>query len=177
MQLTLAVICVEEILPPLFVANNLSVTVKNTFGWSPVMVCAWHILQLFSLVFCVVKAVRKSDFRLVINEAPDKWRPVERRSRSDTGSCFWQDLWVCFLPTTVESVRGLYPRCAGRPRSLHKGTVFPEQRTVYQSPLPPSLHTHTHTHTHTHVLLTTSLRVLPARTEYHISWHEAYGRR
>jgi len=35
-------------------------------------------------VFCAVKAVHKFDSRLVINETPNTWRLVERRSCSDT---------------------------------------------------------------------------------------------
>ena len=53
-----------------------------------VRVSACETIHLFSVVFCVVRAVRVSDCRLVINETPDKWRRVERRSRSDRDSCF-----------------------------------------------------------------------------------------
>ena len=41
-------------------------------------------------MFCVVRAVHKFDFRLVVNETPNKRRPVEGRSCSDIDSCFWQ---------------------------------------------------------------------------------------
>jgi len=44
-------------------------------------------------VFCVVSELRKFDFRHVINEIPNKWWPVVRRSCSDTSWCFWQDLF------------------------------------------------------------------------------------
>jgi hypothetical protein len=40
--------------------------------------CACEIIQLFSVVFCVVRDVHKFDFRLVINETTDKCQPVER---------------------------------------------------------------------------------------------------
>jgi hypothetical protein len=34
-----------------------------------------EIIQLYSVVFYVVRAVHKFYFRLVINETPEKWRP------------------------------------------------------------------------------------------------------
>jgi hypothetical protein len=45
-------------------------------------------------MFYVVRAVHKFDFKLVINETPNKWWPAERRSCSDRDSCFWQDLYI-----------------------------------------------------------------------------------
>jgi len=45
---------------------------------------ACEIIQLFSVVFCVFRAVHKFDFRLVVNETPNKWRPVEGRAVIDT---------------------------------------------------------------------------------------------
>jgi hypothetical protein len=39
--------------------------------------------RFFSVVFRVVRDVQKFDVRLVINETPNKRRPVERRSCSD----------------------------------------------------------------------------------------------
>jgi hypothetical protein len=45
--------------------------------------CACDIVQLFSVVFCVVRTVNKFDFRHVINETPNKCQPMERRSCSD----------------------------------------------------------------------------------------------
>jgi hypothetical protein len=35
------------------------------------------MIQLFSAVLCVVRAVHKFDFRLVINETSNKRRPME----------------------------------------------------------------------------------------------------
>lgn len=40
---------------------------------------AYDIKQLYSVMFCVVRAVHKFDHKLVINETADKWRPDERR--------------------------------------------------------------------------------------------------
>jgi hypothetical protein len=45
--------------------------------------CAWGIIQLFYVVFCVVRTVHKFGFRHVINETCSKLRPAERRSVSD----------------------------------------------------------------------------------------------
>jgi hypothetical protein len=53
---------------PLFVTSNQCILVKNTFGWSTVVSCACEIIQLFFVLFCVVRAARKFRFRLVINE-------------------------------------------------------------------------------------------------------------
>jgi hypothetical protein len=72
-------------------------------------------MPLFSVVFCVVTVVHKFHFRLVINEIPNKWRPVAT-SCSNRDSCFWQDL--CFPHTIVARVKGLYPRSAGPLHSL-----------------------------------------------------------
>jgi hypothetical protein len=38
--------------------------------------CACGIIQLFCVVFCVVRAVHKFGFRLVVEENPNKWRGV-----------------------------------------------------------------------------------------------------
>ena len=56
--------------------------------------------QLFSVVFYVVTAVHKFDFRLVMYETPNEWRPVERRSCNDRILCFWQDLYVFRRPSS-----------------------------------------------------------------------------
>jgi hypothetical protein len=71
-------------------------------------------------VFYVVRVVRTFDFRLVIHETPNKWRPVERSSSAwlmfFTGS-------LRFQPTVVASVNGLYRSCAGQLHSLAYGTL------------------------------------------------------
>jgi hypothetical protein len=69
-------------------------------NWSAVVFCACEAVQLFSVLFCVVRVVHKLDFGLVINETPNKWRPVERRSCSDRDSCLWYDLYVCQRPSS-----------------------------------------------------------------------------
>jgi hypothetical protein len=43
-----------------------------------------QIMDLFRCMFCVVRAVHAVDFGLVMNGIPNKWRPVERRSCSDS---------------------------------------------------------------------------------------------
>ena len=35
------------------------------------------IIQLFTVVFCAVRNKHKIEFRVVIKEPPNKWRPVE----------------------------------------------------------------------------------------------------
>jgi hypothetical protein len=79
------------------------------------MFFACEVLQLFSVVLYVVRDVHKFDFRLFINETPNKWRPVERRSCSDTGLMFLTGS-ICLPSTVVASVNVHYPRCA---RHLH----------------------------------------------------------
>jgi hypothetical protein len=45
--------------------------------------CACEIIPLLSVVFCIFRAVLKFDFRLVMIDTPNKWRPVERKSCSN----------------------------------------------------------------------------------------------
>jgi hypothetical protein len=51
-------------------------SVINTLGWSAVVFCACEIVQLFSVVFYVVRAVYEFDFRPVLKEPPNIRRPV-----------------------------------------------------------------------------------------------------
>jgi len=51
---------------PLFVIRDQCTPVKNALGWESVF-CACEI-GLLSVVFCVVRAVPKLDFRIVINK-------------------------------------------------------------------------------------------------------------
>jgi len=68
--------------------------------------------------------VHKFDFRHLISEKPNKWRPVERMSCSDSDSRFWQDLrGICFLLTVFASVKGLCPRYSCQLHSLQWGTL------------------------------------------------------
>jgi hypothetical protein len=78
----------------LLVISNRCVPVNNTQSWIIITFCARKILQLFAVVFCVVRAVQKFHFRIVTNETPNKRRPVERTSCSNTDSWFWLDLYV-----------------------------------------------------------------------------------
>jgi len=57
--------------------SNRCIPVKNTAGSSAVVFCACEIIQLFSVLFYVFRAKHKFDFRLVMNEALNKWRPVK----------------------------------------------------------------------------------------------------
>jgi len=96
--------------PPLFVTSNPCISVKNTLGWSAVVFCGCELIHSLHAVFYVVRTVHKFDFRVVINETPNKW-PLERGSCSDTHVV--DRTSICFPPTVVASVTGLYPRRAG----------------------------------------------------------------
>ena len=71
---------------------------KNELGWSSLTFCAWEIIQPFSAAFCVDRTVHNFDFSILIKETINKWRPVERRSYSDTDSCLLHHLQVHPLP-------------------------------------------------------------------------------
>jgi hypothetical protein len=61
---------------PFFLTSNRCIQIKNTLGWSTIVVCECKTIQPLSLVLCVVRAMNKFDFRLVINKTRNKWRPV-----------------------------------------------------------------------------------------------------
>jgi hypothetical protein len=63
-----------------------------------VCVCVCVITELCSVVFYIIRAAHKFDFRLVINEKSNKWRPVQR-SCSEKESCFLHDLYVSPRPS------------------------------------------------------------------------------
>jgi hypothetical protein len=88
-------------------------SIQKTLGWSAVVFCACETMQLFSVVFCVVRAMYKFDFRLVTNGTPYKLWPVEREPCSNTGL-------LCFCT----SVKGLYPCCTGQLHSLEQEAVL-----------------------------------------------------
>jgi len=44
-------------------------------------------------MLCIVIPVHKFDFRLVINETLNKWRPMGSSCRT-RDSCFWQGLYI-----------------------------------------------------------------------------------
>jgi hypothetical protein len=91
---------------PLLLTSNWFIPIKSTLDWRVDAFCACKVIQLFSVVFYVVRAVHEFDCRLVIKETPNKWRPVERRSCSDRDSCFGQDL--CFPPTIIAGVAVMF---------------------------------------------------------------------
>ena len=74
-------------------STNQCIPIKNTLGSSAVVLFACDIIQLFSVVFYVVKAAHKFDFTPVIKKT-NKWLPVESGSCSDRDSCFLQGLYV-----------------------------------------------------------------------------------
>jgi hypothetical protein len=77
---------------------------KNNLSCSAVVFSACKLKKLFPAMYCVVRAVHEFDFRLVTNEAYNKWRPVERRSCSD--EIHVPDWIYIFLMTVVASVKG-----------------------------------------------------------------------
>jgi len=65
----------------LLVTSNRCIPVKNTLDRSVVEFCACKVMHLLSVVFCEVGVVRKFIFSVVINQTPNKWRPLERGIR------------------------------------------------------------------------------------------------
>ena len=53
---------------PLFVIINQCIPITDALNGNGVVFLACEIIQFFCLVFCMVKAVHKFDFRLVIND-------------------------------------------------------------------------------------------------------------
>jgi len=78
---------------PLFVTSISCIPAKNSLGLNAFVSCACQIIQLFSVVFCLVRAVRKLDLRLLMKETRNKWRPVDRPS-SERGECFLENQYV-----------------------------------------------------------------------------------
>lgn len=64
---------------PLLATINQCVPVKNTLGGSAIELCACEIIQIFSVVSCVVRVLHKFDYILVTKETPNKWWLTERR--------------------------------------------------------------------------------------------------
>ena len=109
--------------PHLFVTSNRRIPVKNTLWYSAYVLFAYKTIRLFSVLFCVVRALHEIlTWRLVINETPNKWQDGKEGMAVIlmflTGS-------IHFPLTVVTTVRGLYPRYAGQLHSL-------EQRTSHE---------------------------------------------
>jgi hypothetical protein len=83
------------------------------------VLCMWDN-KVISVVFCVVTAMNKFNFRLIINKIPNKW-PVERRSCSDRSHVF--DM-IYMTPTVVTSVKDSTPSVKSQLHSLQQGTVL-----------------------------------------------------
>ena len=101
---------------------NPCIPVKNVLGWSAFVSCEGELLLLcdtaFSVIFCLVRGVRKFDSRLVTNWTPNKWPLVY----SNRHTRFWRDLHFFFWQAL--------PRDKG-PNSLCRGQCFtPEQWSV-----------------------------------------------
>jgi hypothetical protein len=99
---------------PLFVTSNWCFPVTDTPNGKTVVFLACEIIQLFCLLFCMVKAVNKFDFRLAIKDkhyVVQWWRLVFL-----TGT-------LCFVPTAVASFAGLIWLCSGQLHALGIKTV------------------------------------------------------
>jgi hypothetical protein len=75
------------------------------------MFCTCEIVQLFSLMFCLLRSVHKLDFWLVTNEIPNGDHLEESLAVTETRVLTGT---VYVPPTIVKVVRGLYPRFAGQ---------------------------------------------------------------
>ena len=73
-----------------------------------------EILQLFSVVFCVVRAVGEFEFELWLLATEGKTTSYSDRHMLLTG-------YVSFPPAIFASARGLYPRCPGKLHSVYRG--------------------------------------------------------
>ena len=79
----------------LFLNINWCISIKNTLGWSAV-VCLWYKTIQF-VVFYVATTVHKLDFKLLINETPNKWWLMKRRSWNDNRLIMFLTVSICFL--------------------------------------------------------------------------------
>jgi hypothetical protein len=52
-------------------------------------VCVCEVTHVFCVVVCVLTAAHKFELRIVINETPNKRRPVVSTSRNNNGLYFW----------------------------------------------------------------------------------------
>ena len=70
------------------------------------MFCACEVIQLFSVVLCVVRSVNKFDFRIVTNETHNKQRrvSVKKKPRHLVAETYVFDMMYMFPPTVVVSV-------------------------------------------------------------------------
>ena len=66
------------------------------------MFCACDIIRLYPVVFCVVRAARKFDFRHVVDETPNKWLLV--RGHADIKNHVFDIICMFFLRTSLKEV-------------------------------------------------------------------------
>ena len=89
------------------------ITVQVKWAEVQSVFCACEKIQFFSVVFCVLTALHKLYFRLVINGTPNKYRPVERKSSSDI-LIFWHYQCVFFrlsLRILMDSAHAVQVNC------------------------------------------------------------------
>lgn len=77
----------------MLVTTNRCIPLRTTIGWSAVVSCEGKLILLceseFPVVFYLVRAVHRTDSRIVINWKPNEWWP----KGGDRNSCFWQDIF------------------------------------------------------------------------------------
>jgi hypothetical protein len=83
---TVAVVCAGESIPHLFVTSNRCIIFQIKLVWSAILLFACDNPAIL-LMFSVDRAVQKYDFRLVINETPSKWQPLNSHTMAPTRVC------------------------------------------------------------------------------------------
>ena len=102
-----------------FVTTNWYIPVKDTLDRSAVVFCSCEIIQTFYVAFCVVWAVHKFDFRLLIDGSKNcavQWQKL----------IFWQSLYVFSLTAvTTDSLHCVHSfPIALHNKWLHVGADF-----------------------------------------------------
>ena len=110
--------------------TNRCIPVKNTLGRSAVVFYACELVQLFSVVFCVGRAVRTRSFRLVIQET--RWAGIATRYGLDGPGI--ESRWGRIFRTRPNRPWGL-------PNLLYNGyRVFPGGKAAGAWRWPPTPH-------------------------------------
>lgn len=113
--MTLTAVCAKEGRPPLLATNNRCIQVTIHSAELQSHFVPVKTIQLFSVVFDVVRAVHKFHFRLVINETHNQMATSEKKVMQCYRLVFYTKS-VHFLPTAVTTVKGL---CSSRTDQLH----------------------------------------------------------
>ena len=89
------------------------------------------IIRLFSVVFSTVSTMHKLDFRVVINEACNKWQPVLVEKLCPFLIETYVVTWYISFPV---SVKGVYPHCKSAAYSWVKdfNVSFVKSSSIWQ---------------------------------------------